>query len=256
MEAPNYRIVFNGQVQPKQDLHTVRRNFARLFNITEIQLERLFSGKPVILKKGLNQTQASHYEKAIIKAGGHCIVIPPAEIPAKTHIRLEPKEEQSSANLFQKSGLRMGRSRYSAWSWGVFLASALITTILLTFQSRVLGEPNAIIHTTLFMIWAGCCIWQIVLVVPRLHDLEHSGWLSPLLAVPILNLFLMFYTTIAGGSPGINEYGNPPPKASTGIQAAGYIFPLASLALLIAAGVYYLPMVGSMIMSIMPLERP
>ncbi|MGY0218335.1 DUF805 domain-containing protein [Endozoicomonadaceae bacterium StTr2] len=283
MEAKNYRIVFKGQLQPDHKQETVRHNFARLFKISEAQLNQMFSGKPVILKKGLSRNEARHYEQAIARAGAHCLVMPVAEPETRTKVYLKPdppqtttrnnnSPEQQEDPIFPERSLpkdlqpapdtgfntrgRMGRAQYACWGWGGVLLTTLAAMLLLT--TPALHSSTALSETMLLLALLCCSIgtlYMMMLTMPRLHDLDHSGLMSLLLVIPLLNLALLFYTTLAKGSPGTNQYGSQPAAASQAENLLGIVFPLICLALIVAASVYYLPILGSMIMQIMPLER-
>ncbi len=53
-------------------------------------------------------------------------------------------------------------------------------------------------------IYLGFC-----LTIQRLHDLNHSGYRSVLLLIPILNLMLLLYLLFAEGCPRSNRFGHP-----------------------------------------------
>lgn len=43
--------------------------------------------------------------------------------------------------------------------------------------------------------------------VKRLHDKGHTGWLSALMLIPLVNLIMLFWLGFARGQDGPNEYG-------------------------------------------------
>lgn len=69
MESEKFDLVFCGQIMPRQDLATVKANMAALFKISNTQVEALFSGKKVVLKRSVDLTAANRYRVAIKKAG-------------------------------------------------------------------------------------------------------------------------------------------------------------------------------------------
>mgnify|MGYP001627272294 CR=1 FL=1 len=71
----DHSIVFQGQIRSDLNLDEVRNNFARLFRLEAgPRLDLLFSGKPVVLKKGLSAEEAQRYAETLLRAGGICEV--------------------------------------------------------------------------------------------------------------------------------------------------------------------------------------
>ena len=64
-----YNLVFQGQIAKQASLDEVKKNLARLFKTDEEKIARLFSGKPVILKKQLDAVKTKHYLAALKQAG-------------------------------------------------------------------------------------------------------------------------------------------------------------------------------------------
>lgn len=77
----SYRIVFNGNIADGRDPDNVRRDFIRLFKIDQTRVEDYFSGKPIVLKKGLDHETASRLMKAMEHAGILCILENSTEEP-------------------------------------------------------------------------------------------------------------------------------------------------------------------------------
>lgn len=70
---PQYGVVFTGRLCEGTGLEEARANLARLLRIEDpARLDRLFSGKPVVIKKGLEAEQARRYETALLQAGVLC----------------------------------------------------------------------------------------------------------------------------------------------------------------------------------------
>lgn len=69
----DYGVVFAGQLREGVRPEEARANLARLLRIEDpARLDRLFSGKPVVIKKGLDADQARRYEAALRQAGVVC----------------------------------------------------------------------------------------------------------------------------------------------------------------------------------------
>tara|TARA_R110000772_G_scaffold141114_7_gene250522 strand:+ start:21290 stop:22081 length:792 start_codon:yes stop_codon:yes gene_type:complete len=69
-----YDVMFAGELLDGQDEATVRRNLGRLFKAGDQTLDKLFSGKPQLLKRGCDADVARKYREAIEGAGGKPII--------------------------------------------------------------------------------------------------------------------------------------------------------------------------------------
>ena len=56
-----YQLVFKGECTPGTDLETARNNARALFKASVEQLDRMFSGQPVVIRNKLEQVQAEKY---------------------------------------------------------------------------------------------------------------------------------------------------------------------------------------------------
>jgi hypothetical protein len=81
----SHSIVFSGKIRDGATQEETRRNLAEMFKIGDPAiLERVFSGKPVILKKGLDENEARKQEMILYMAGAVCevrVAPPPAPAP-------------------------------------------------------------------------------------------------------------------------------------------------------------------------------
>ena len=76
MTDQRYQVVFRGQIAPDMSIDTVKANLAKLFKTDEVKIERLFTGRDVILKKGLGREEANRYRALLAKAGALCSMVP------------------------------------------------------------------------------------------------------------------------------------------------------------------------------------
>ncbi len=67
--SERFDIFFSGQIIAGQDEAAVRTRLGRLFNANPKQLERLFSGKPVKIKSGVDIEKAAKYRVSFRNAG-------------------------------------------------------------------------------------------------------------------------------------------------------------------------------------------
>lgn len=69
MQAQGYKIIFEGKVAAGIDVETAKGNMQRLFKTNDATVERLFSGKRVILKKNVPSEKIDRYLDALTQAG-------------------------------------------------------------------------------------------------------------------------------------------------------------------------------------------
>jgi hypothetical protein len=69
MALPLYQIVFSGEVADGWDVDTVKKNLSTLFNADPKVIATLFSGRPVVIKQGIDQDAAMKYVAALASAG-------------------------------------------------------------------------------------------------------------------------------------------------------------------------------------------
>jgi uncharacterized protein YdgA (DUF945 family) len=72
MNESLYKVVFSGQIQEGADLEVVKARIAKMFKANEATIERLFSGKRIVIKKDLSAEAADKYSIAFTKAGAIC----------------------------------------------------------------------------------------------------------------------------------------------------------------------------------------
>ncbi len=68
----SYQLIFEGHIQDGQDPEAVRQKLASLFNVPVHEIEALFSGKPVVLKEGLDIETARRDKTAFESTGAIC----------------------------------------------------------------------------------------------------------------------------------------------------------------------------------------
>lgn len=86
-----FQLVFKGECTPGTDTQTARNNARTLFKASVEQLDRMFSGQPVVIRNKLEQVQAEKYRTVLEKHGMVAYVQPmpgtaaeqPAQPPAK-----------------------------------------------------------------------------------------------------------------------------------------------------------------------------
>ena len=76
-------VCFAGQLLEGQELQNVRQKVQKLFNANPETLDKLFSGKTQVLKRGCDQATATKYQQALERAGAVAILRPCEPKPAQ-----------------------------------------------------------------------------------------------------------------------------------------------------------------------------
>jgi len=67
--SSDYDIIFTGLILPGEDVREVKARVGELFKIRAEQLDRLFSGNPIAIKRSVGLETAKKYREAFQKAG-------------------------------------------------------------------------------------------------------------------------------------------------------------------------------------------
>lgn len=97
MTQNTFQIVFSGVTVPGADREQVKRNLAQLFKVPAERIEPMFSGRRVVVKKGLPQEMAAKYQAALRKAGAVCEVVDAAAAPAARPAATPPQRAPEPA---------------------------------------------------------------------------------------------------------------------------------------------------------------
>lgn len=76
MDQPAFRISFEGRIGRNQNPLAVISRLALLFNVEEARIRALFTGRRVIIKRGLDYSSAVMYRNALQSAGACCRIEP------------------------------------------------------------------------------------------------------------------------------------------------------------------------------------
>ena len=90
MSDQQFAVVFKGEVVEGADPAQVRANLAKLFKADAQRIEALFSGKTVVVKKGVDEDTAQHYIAVLSKAGAVAAIV---DTTAKTQAVSKPAAE-------------------------------------------------------------------------------------------------------------------------------------------------------------------
>lgn len=98
MDNVLYDIYFRGGVMPGENLDNVKTNLGKLFKANSAQIDAMFSGRAIVIKKDLNKEAALKYQSAIEKAGARVILrekTTGTSSPTQTQAATPPQEEGS-----------------------------------------------------------------------------------------------------------------------------------------------------------------
>ncbi|WP_426102354.1 DUF805 domain-containing protein [Pseudomonas sp. PSPC3-3] len=245
MSDNRFKIVFDGALLPGVESTTAKLNLAELFKSDVEAIEKLFTGRPVALKRDLSRPDAETYLTALKNAGVDARI--EAEQPvafslAETHETESASDfsrpaaspyappraavgddlpEYAELKVFTIHG-RIGRLRYLAWTLVLTVAMLVASGILATAGFAVAtASPTAgiILGSLLGFALFVAIVWVSVQIgVQRLHDLGWSGWLYLLNLVPLVNSIFPLLLLVLPGNTGANQYGAPPPRNSTAVK--------------------------------------
>jgi uncharacterized membrane protein YhaH (DUF805 family) len=245
MSDNRFKIVFDGALLPGVESTTAKLNLAELFKSDVEAIEKLFTGRPVALKRDLSRPDADTYLTALKNAGVDARI--EAEQPvafslAETHETESASDfsrpaaspyappraavgddlpEYAELKVFTIHG-RIGRLRYLAWTLVLTVAMLVASGILATAGFAVAtASPTAgiILGSLLGFALFVAIVWVSVQIgVQRLHDLGWSGWLYLLNLVPLVNSIFPLLLLVLPGNTGANQYGAPPPRNSTAVK--------------------------------------
>jgi hypothetical protein len=72
--AQGYSVVMTGKVHEGHEVAQVKANVSKLFKIGSEQVEKMFVGKPVAIRRGVEKKQAEKLLSALTKAGVVAII--------------------------------------------------------------------------------------------------------------------------------------------------------------------------------------
>jgi uncharacterized membrane protein YhaH (DUF805 family) len=100
------------------------------------------------------------------------------------------------------------RGRINRTTYMLVLAVMVLATIVLKKPSveQALLNNNLLAMVVVFFVAIPLLIWQLSVAARRFHDIGFSGWYSPLILVPLVQIVLLFLP----GQKGPNKYGEEP----------------------------------------------
>ncbi|MGH8331765.1 MAG: DUF805 domain-containing protein [Pseudomonas fluorescens] len=260
MSENRFKIVFDGALLPGVDVTTAKLNLAELFKSDVAAIERLFSGKPVALKRDLSQVDAQTYLQALTKTGIDARIESEPSIElnlSDVHehapaVAADPESPYappqatvgealpafSTLKPFSFEG-RIGRLRYLAWTMSLTLVTLSVGSLVAVFALALINTDSTIaliLGGLLALIgFVALGLVSIQFSVQRLHDVGWSGWLWLLTLVPFVGSIFPFVMVIVPGNNTANRYGAPPPPNSTAVKILSSLW-LVLIAILFIGG--------------------
>jgi uncharacterized membrane protein YhaH (DUF805 family) len=257
--AEHFKIVFEGQLRTGVELQTARLNLAQLFKTDVSGVDRLFTGKPVTIKRSLTRDDAQRYLAALNDAGveGRIELEEPVSLSldeVAEDVSQRPAFEPAASpyapprtpvaqdwpavgelKVFSIQG-RIGRLRYLAWSLALVAVGLLVAALCVGVLSVSL-VAGGLLGTVALVAFV---VVSIQIGAQRLHDAGWSAWLLLLNLVPVVGSFFPIVMMAVPGSTGPNRYGPPPPGNTPRVKV------LAILWLAVLALVFIVAMMGGM----------
>ncbi|PFG10070.1 hypothetical protein [Marinobacter sp. LV10MA510-1] len=132
-----FQLIFKGECVAGTDLVTARSSARQLFKANDTQLDRMFSGKPVVIRNQLDQAQAEKYRALLQKHGMRAYVqamaqgqtgaqtqpeqaipAPPSAAASQSAVSSQPPQRQASSpfavNQTNAGGLPIAGERTDA----------------------------------------------------------------------------------------------------------------------------------------------
>ena len=129
--------------------------------------------------------------------------------------------------------------RFSYLGWNGLLLLVMMLLGIIAAIALPSSSPNTNPDLPIFamiilgILYIALIYFSFLFAVRRLHDRNHSGWLSLLMLVPLVNIAMALYLTFAKGDDRTNQYGAPR-NTRTWEKVLGWIylliFPIGILA--------------------------
>lgn len=112
MSNDTYHIVFEGQLSGEKSLPETKQQLATMFKMNATQVEALFTGKPVAIKRNVDQDTAKKYLAAFKKAGAVCKVVnanDETQTPSRDYANTANQQKSASNTAGTDSGITSDR---------------------------------------------------------------------------------------------------------------------------------------------------
>ena len=99
MSEQRYEVVFRGDVVPGESIVDVKQRLAELFGADSARIDGMFSGRPVVVKRNIDQETAQHYQASMRKAGAVVDIRTTSETQLEPSSNIESTPAQSVPQL-------------------------------------------------------------------------------------------------------------------------------------------------------------
>lgn len=99
-----FQLIFRGECVAGTELATARNSARQLFKANDVQIERMFSGKPVVIRNQLDQVQAEKYRALLQKHGMRAYV--QAMAPAQGDVQAPPARPDPASQVKASAPLK------------------------------------------------------------------------------------------------------------------------------------------------------
>ncbi|TQV73934.1 DUF805 domain-containing protein [Aliikangiella marina] len=134
---------------------------------------------------------------------------------------------------------RIGRARFLAYNTAAYFLLFIPAMIMGAMAPTQAANPSEFYAGAMgiFVIvgYIGLVVWGFIVGIRRLHDLDHTGWLTLIYLIPFVNIAFGLYVLFAPGTQGANKYGARPSPNTTGTWIMATLFPLIIIIGIVAA---------------------
>jgi uncharacterized protein YdgA (DUF945 family) len=128
-----YEVAFSGQIQEGAELKVVKARMARMFKADAATIEKLFSGRRIVIKKNLSAEAADKYSIALTNAGAVCDL---ALMPADS---VPPPRSETTADKAVSS--KRGSRKIAVIS-GIVVAIVAVLVAATPYVAGILAEQK------------------------------------------------------------------------------------------------------------------
>jgi hypothetical protein len=108
MAERRFDLCYRGLLRPGADPDDTRRRLGATFKLKEAGLDRLFTGRPVIVKRDVDAATAAHFERLFAQAGAELTLV-----PVDKGGSLRPRDPTPSVEVEQPRSVDIDVSRLS-----------------------------------------------------------------------------------------------------------------------------------------------
>ena len=69
-----YQVIFNATMTGEYGPETTKQRFEKLFGLNQAALEKLFSGRDLVIRKDLSEAAAMKFALKVAEAGCECVI--------------------------------------------------------------------------------------------------------------------------------------------------------------------------------------